>query len=50
LIDHLAIVDFAQRKPTPWQDAIVIRGRLHELMSWHYARAAAGVATTGAAT
>jgi hypothetical protein len=49
VIDDIAIVDFAQRKPTPRQDAIVIRGRLHELMSRQYGGAAAGVATTGAA-
>jgi hypothetical protein len=50
MIDDIAIVDFAQGKPTPRQDAIVIRGRLHELMSRLYVGAAVGVATTDAAT
>jgi hypothetical protein len=50
VIDDIAIVGFAQGKPTPWQDAIVIRGRLHDLMSRQYVGAAAVVATTGAAT
>jgi hypothetical protein len=50
MIDDIAIVDFGQRKPTPRQDAIVIRGRLHDLMSRQYVGAAVSVATTGATT
>jgi hypothetical protein len=50
VIDDLTIVGFAQRKPTPRQDAIVIRSRLHELMSRHYVGVVAGSATTDAAT
>jgi hypothetical protein len=44
VIDDIAIVGFAQRKPTPWQDAITIRGRLHELMARQSVGAAARLA------